>query len=818
MGPYDVVDDKLVKRWGFDTGYNSSAAGYGDGNHNCMPADVDNDGKQELVLGAVCLDDNGKVLWNTNKGHGDAMHLSDLLPDRNGLELWVVHEESPYGQSLVDASNGKIIFHQDASKDTGRGAAANIWAGNDGAEFWSSYTDGLLNGSGTKVAEKTNVAVNFFSYWDGDLERELLDGYAISKYNGSGVDRLLTASGCAQNNTTKANPCLSADIFGDWREELLMRTEDNTQIRIYCTPYETDYRITTLMHDPQYRNQVAGQNVGYNQPPHPSFYLGSDEDLPATPGVTVLGKGSYTPSVPTPVIPEAAQLEEGAIYMFKNVNSGLYLEVANGSAENGANVQQWGADGAGDHNTWRAVSAGDGYYYLISQLGDKNTYVLDVTGKKTANGTNMEIYTYNGNDAQKFKFTKNSDGSYVIRTKVTGDNSCVEVINAETGSGANIQQWETNGHACQNWIAEIVETVAETTTASTTTTATTTTTTTTTQSNVSGDYVHDFTLNGLNSNFYTISGNLSTSKGTVSYDGKTLTQCLKMESATSISFTAPSTGKLTLVFVEPSATIKVDGTKYTSSGDGIITVDISAGEHTVTKADTANLFYMVYSASTGGTTATTTTTTTTTDSGEGIVYPVVTQNVKGADSVDITLSGSANAGINGVVGYWDNATEKWIDTMFEGTLDSNGKYTFNFEVPEGVEEIQIQIYWSGIWDNSISEIVDTEAEISEVKVNMASVATTTTTTTTTTAKTTTTTTTTNNSSSTPAVTKAGDANCDGIVSMADVITVLAHVSNSNNYPLSAQAIANADVKGNNDGLSADDAFVIQQVATGIIEL
>lgn len=147
---YDVVNKKLVQKWYFDTGNDKTKPGYGDGNHNCMPADVDNDGKQEIVLGATCLDDDGSVLWCLNTGHGDAMHLGDLLPDRNGLELWICHEDKPYGVSLVDASNGKTIFHKDGDADTGRCCAANVWAGNDGAEFWGLGND-VFDGSGNTL-------------------------------------------------------------------------------------------------------------------------------------------------------------------------------------------------------------------------------------------------------------------------------------------------------------------------------------------------------------------------------------------------------------------------------------------------------------------------------------------------------------------------------------------------------------------------------------------------------------------------------------------------------------------------------------------
>lgn len=278
---YDVVNKKLVKRWGFDTGFNSSAPGYGDGNHNCMCADVDNDGKQELVLGATCLDDNGRVLWCNEKAHGDAMHLSDFLPDRPGLELWVCHEDAPYGVSLIDPATGKDIFHFDADKDTGRCCAGNIYAGNPGAEFWGARPAGVvLDGSGQATGIKV-PAMNFLIYWDGDLEREILDNIYISKINeDKGIDVILEAKGCASCNSTKATPNLSADIFGDWREELILRTEDSKYLRIFCTPYETDIRLTTLMHDQQYRTQVAGQQTSYNQPPHLSYYLGSDKPLP----------------------------------------------------------------------------------------------------------------------------------------------------------------------------------------------------------------------------------------------------------------------------------------------------------------------------------------------------------------------------------------------------------------------------------------------------------------------------------------------------------------------------------------------------------
>ncbi|WP_298483689.1 RICIN domain-containing protein [uncultured Ruminococcus sp.] len=458
---YDVVNKKLVKRWAFDTGNSSSAAGYGDGNHNSMAADVDGDGKQEILTGATCIDDNGSVLWCLNTGHGDAMHLGDLLPERNGLELWICHEDKPYGVSLIDAATGKTIFHKDGSGDTGRCCADNVWAGNNGAEFWGLGND-VFDGSGNTLSCR-RPAINFLSYWDGDLEREILDGYTdspatISKMGADGkLTTLLSTDGYYTCNTTKGTPCLSADLFGDWREELIVRGADSKSIRIYCTTYDTDYRIQTLMHDPQYRVQVSAQQTAYNQPPHASFYLGSDQALPEYISVTVPEKGVTDPIPPTPTKPTAAALTDGAVYMLKNVNSGLYLEVADGAAQPGANVQQWGADASAAHNTWRAVSAGGGYYYLYSQLGDKVTYLLDVAGGKADNATNIAIWSKSTREqAQQFLFSLNDDGSYTIYTKASDLGSCVEIVNAETGNGGNVQQYEVNGHPCQHWMLEQV--------------------------------------------------------------------------------------------------------------------------------------------------------------------------------------------------------------------------------------------------------------------------------------------------------------------------------------------------------------------------
>ncbi|MBR5512810.1 MAG: RICIN domain-containing protein [Ruminococcus sp.] len=451
---YGVENKKLVKKWYFDTGNDSSAPGYSDGNHNSMPADVDGDGKQEIITGATCIDDNGKVLWCTNLGHGDAMHLSDFEPDRAGLELFVCHEDksSGWGVSILEAATGKTIYHEDGPKDTGRCGAANVISANPGSEYWGPYTNGTLNVNGGQVSSAKG-AQNFFIYWDGDLEREYLDGgdaspATISKMNASGgIDTLLTTTGFITNNSTKANPCLSADLFGDWREELIVRAADNNSVRIYCTPYQTDYRITTLMHDAQYRMQVSSQNTAYNQPPHTSFFLGTGYDLPARPTDTVNTNGITENTSKT-----GAVINTGYNYRIKNKKSGLYLEVADALAENGANVQQ----GTTGEAVWSfAESAAGGYYYIYSALGDGKTFLLDVDSAKAENGTNIGIWDNTNSDAQLFKLVDNGDGTYAICTKASKDASGIGIADASTEAGANVIEWECNDSDDQKWILEI---------------------------------------------------------------------------------------------------------------------------------------------------------------------------------------------------------------------------------------------------------------------------------------------------------------------------------------------------------------------------
>jgi rhamnogalacturonan endolyase len=281
LAAWNWRDGSLSNVWTFDSddGTPGNESYRGQGNHNLRVGDVDGDGKDEIVYGACVIDDNGKGLYTTGLGHGDAIHLSDIDPDRPGLEVFDIHERPrhPNGAEFRDARTGDLIWGK-PSPDVGRGVALDIDPRHRGYEMWASGQGltGLWNVKGEQVSDRKPRSCNFGVWWDGDLLRELLDGNRISKWNWqeSSETRLVTAESCESNNSTKSTPCLCADILGDWREEVLWRTTDGKELRIYTTTIPTEHRLYTLMHDPIYRLSVAYQNVGYNQPTQTGFYLG----------------------------------------------------------------------------------------------------------------------------------------------------------------------------------------------------------------------------------------------------------------------------------------------------------------------------------------------------------------------------------------------------------------------------------------------------------------------------------------------------------------------------------------------------------------
>jgi rhamnogalacturonan endolyase len=281
---------QLTKLWQFDsnsTPRDSANHNYtGQGSHSMTVANVDDDPSQELMYGAMAVDNTGAGLCSTGYNHGDAEHVGDLIPSRPGLEMFMCNEDGAHpAYHIRDARTCAIIQEGPINgNDTGRCVADDISASNPGAEMWASGVSGVFSATTNANLGSTPSSQNFLIYWDADETRELEDGTSISKYGGS---TLLSASGCASNNGTKSTPALTADLFGDWREEIIWRESNSSALRLYTTTAVTMRRIYTLMHDAQYRVQVSAEQTAYNQPPHPGFHIGNGMAAPPNPNIQV---------------------------------------------------------------------------------------------------------------------------------------------------------------------------------------------------------------------------------------------------------------------------------------------------------------------------------------------------------------------------------------------------------------------------------------------------------------------------------------------------------------------------------------------------
>ena len=311
----NLSDGKIEVTKTFDSSEVNELYG-GQGNHSLNIADVDGDGFDEIITGSICFDEDLSVKWCSHRGHGDANHIGDYDPTNEGLEYFSVHESggtatladgttrtNNYGMTVYNAETGEELFHEGASNDTGRGIMANVGMGGY-YQFWSS-SNGVYVSDGSSFEQKKDLSqkpsMNFRVFWDGDLYDELLDGTKVTDWSGSYMEEIFTATGCTSINGTKAVPALQADILGDWREEIIYPTTDNSSLRVFVSNIETEYKIKSLMHDKVYCAGVAAEQTGYNQPPHIGIYVDdevikgdiSSVELKSLPSKSVYNVGEY---------------------------------------------------------------------------------------------------------------------------------------------------------------------------------------------------------------------------------------------------------------------------------------------------------------------------------------------------------------------------------------------------------------------------------------------------------------------------------------------------------------------------------------------
>lgn len=399
VAAYDFDGKDLKLRWLHKSEYPGEGL-YGEGNHSLQAVDLDGDGYDEIFFGAAALNHDGTLRYRTGLGHGDAHHISDLDPDRPGLELWDVHEhtDAKYTEEMR-AHDGTIIWGTPQPNadgvDNGRGMAADIDSEHRGFEMWSSKGGGMKNAKGVNIGSPS-VSTNFRIYFDGDEYDELLDGAYVTKFDSKNKKsnvyfdgpKVLGAAGC---NGTKNTPSLVADLFGDWREELVVRSEtDPTTMYIVSTPVESKLRVYTLMHDATYRTAVASENTAYNQPPHLGYYLPDMVKSLKQPAVFMAGD-ELTPPDTTPV-----------------VNDGKSTMDASAPKE-----------GAGGFEATNAGFQENGYYNFDNTLASYATW--EIFSQKDAKTTLTIRYANGGKDSRNMSLNVNGKSVGTVSFPTTGD-------------------------------------------------------------------------------------------------------------------------------------------------------------------------------------------------------------------------------------------------------------------------------------------------------------------------------------------------------------------------------------------------------------
>ena len=443
----------------------SGKSSYGQGVHGISVGDVNNDGYDEIVIGSATIAHDGSLLCSTGFGHGDAIHLADLCPDRPGLEIMMPHEDggtTDFGYDVHDATTGEVIVRATGSEDNGRGLAANFMPGKNGYVFWSKADNNMYSCMTGEVMASKIPDTNFRIYWRDSPYDQTFDGHynkytyncspSIKYYSGTSIKEAISFSsyGSPQTcNTTKSTPCLQADFLGDWREEIIMWSQESTtsptgKLLIYTTNEKTRYKVPCLMEDHVYRMGVAWQNSSYNQPPHLGYYLpyylgiekpSSETEKPETPDTNE--KTEELTVAPA----------DKAVLTEKSFTTGLFEEITNSESNGYIKVRT----GNNDNNIVLQVNSGyiitgiaiTGYSNNTSSIADRSIYMTGVYIDDASNSILANRFTFPGGTARQEAKTITLNGFEAKKNiRLAFDNS--NIVDKETDASGKNKQIMTN--------------------------------------------------------------------------------------------------------------------------------------------------------------------------------------------------------------------------------------------------------------------------------------------------------------------------------------------------------------------------------------
>ncbi len=437
---WDVIDGT-----GTVVASGTGKSSYGQGVHSISIGDVNGDGLDDICTGGATIGHDGRLLCSTGYGHGDAIHLADLVPDRPGLELMMPHEESPYGYDVHDATTGEVLAYATSSGDNGRGLACDFIPSHKGSEFWSSADGNMYACEDRTKVHGSKPDTNFRIYWTGDPFDQTFDGHykdgksspSIKAWNTASMS-IVTVQNFAEygepqtSNTTKATPCLQADFLGDWREELIMWQYESDwssptcTLMIFSTPQETEYRVPCLLEDHQYRMAVAWQNASYNQPPHLSYSLAESLGI---------DRATYQTHVAS-TAPQAVPLEPATsgeeTVKVPAADKGTIAGLCYTAGENGELTNSTSGDyikmRTGNNGNTITISVNPGYVvtgiYIEGYSNNKSTIAdrsIMMTGVYVDDSANSEI-------ASSVVFPGGTAGQNAVSANVTGFEASKKIV------------------------------------------------------------------------------------------------------------------------------------------------------------------------------------------------------------------------------------------------------------------------------------------------------------------------------------------------------------------------------------------------------